>query len=1017
VRTFARIRQIQREPLEAAALFAVGIVLLYGDVVFLGFSLSPALYIRVGVVPYAPYGYHGRASVYSIWMDALASGAQNWPVYVLISKVIASGVLPLWNPFQGGGAPLAADVSWSTYFPLDLLNYLLPNQYWDFVWLLKLWAAAFLCYEFTKSLGLGHVASLGAGFAYSLSGAFIFYPFLPWTNVAVMTPALLFAAKKCFDHPLRADSLALGGAVFAFSLLGAHIEALTIQFLFVGMFVVFEAMTRQKGKLKGILSWVAVLLLGFGLASFFLFPVFEYVQLAFLGHTANVGIRSVSNDGNPVIWWVSLFIPYFYGFLQTYPYQNLRDVFFWDISPGYLGITVFFLSVLPLLSIRYGSWKCAAKKYYVFFLSAAVLVLMKIFGVPPLNLIGYLPVLMYVIFSRYSGSVLAMSFAVSCAFGLEVIGTSTVRNWVRPLLFVLVGIALGIVLTVPFPVSPNSRFFPVSVAYLGAGMLFLVLAAFTVKRGGSQGPKILVALVLLELASYVPRGLSVTFEAARVLVLLGGAFMVVSLCITRGGQELMQSLCRILPRVITKKRLLGSIIIAVLIVQFVIASASPSGLPNRYDPYVEAPFVRFLQQNVGYQRVYSLDGAFFPSVAGIFQIESLGTFSGLMPADFRNFSLENLDPGAIATNFVGNAWNRNESISPAVEIHQNLASYSLLGVKYFVTAGTDLAVVRQISIVPVNAIAIKLAPIGPNNVSTQFLTDVPFDGIIIEFGTYGHPSVGSVTLKLDSIPENLSYHRESNISAASIHGGVSYLFPFPLVNTTKRTLFELQLSQSDTDVTNEVAVAWWPQLTTNTHLAITEGSLNIPLSLVLRDPNMSTYMPIVYQDSNVTIYQNLKVFPRAFLAEGVIVASDEGDAVQRTKELGWSTRDTVVIDGGNGSIPLQSNTKNASMDSGNAQITQYGTNQVNITVEATRQSFLVLTDVYYPGWTAFIDGAQTPIYRAYGVVRAIFVPQGIHQVVYKYEPESFKEGSAISLVSVVILLGLVIRMKRRSRKS
>lgn len=970
------------------------------------------------MVPYFPYGYHGRAAVYSVWMDALASGAQNWPVYVLISKIIASGNVPLWNPFQGAGAPLAADVSWSTYFPLDLLYYFLPNQYWDLVWLLKLWTAAFLCYEFTKSLGLGHVASIGAGFAYSLSGAFIFYPFMPWTNVAVMTPALLLAAKKCFDHPLRAGSVALGAVAFAFSLLGAHIEALTIQFLFVGMFVIFEAFTRGKGRLKGIVSWVAVILLGLGLASFFIFPVFEYVQLAFLGHGANVGLRSVADDGNPIIWWVTLFIPYFYGFLQTYPYPNLRQVFFWDISPGYLGATVFFLSVLPVLAIRFRSWGFAAKKYYAFFLAAAVLALMKIFGLPPLNLIGYLPVLMYVIFSRYSGSVSAMSFAIACAFGLEVIGTSAVRDWLRPLIFVLAAIGAGIILTVPFPASPHGRYFPVSVAYLAAGTFYLVSAAFAAKRGGPQGQKILIVLVLLELASYIPRGLAVTFEAVRVIVLLGGAFIVVSLCMTRTGQDFLVSVSRVLLQAITRKRLLGIIIVSVLIAQFVVAAASPSGLPNRYDPYTNAPFVTFLQQNVGYQRVYSFDGAFFPSVAGIFQIESLGTFSGLMPADYRTFSLENLDPGAVATNLVGNAWNRNLSISPAVEIHQNLASYSLLGVKYFVTAGTDLSIVNQVSIVPVDITQIKLASIGPNIVSTQFSTDIPFDGIILEFGTYGHPSIGSVTLKLDSTSGTVSYHRESNVSASSIHGGVSYLFPFPLVNMTKRTNFDLSLSQSDTDITNQVAVTWWPQLTSNPHLAINEGSLNIPLSLVLRDPNFTSYLPIVYQDSNVTIYRNLKAFPRTFLAASVMVATDEQDAVHKTSGLLWGTRNTVVVEGGNSSFPLQSSTTNTTTISGRAEITQYATNQVSIDVDAPKASWLVLTDVYYPGWSAFIDGAQTPIYRAYGVVRAIQVSPGIHQVVFRYNPESFKEGSEISLVSLIVLLGLVvIHVNKRFRKS
>ena len=58
-------------------------------------------------------------------------------------------------------------------------------------------------------------------------------------------------------------------------------------------------------------------------------------------------------------------------------------------------------------------------------------------------------------------------------------------------------------------------------------------------------------------------------------------------------------------------------------------------------------------------------------------------------------------------------------------------------------------------------------------------------------------------------------------------------------------------------------------------------------------------------------------------------------------------------------------------------------------------SILVLTDIYYPGWKAFIDETETKIYRADGLVRAVFIPEGQHTIEFVYQPESYYNGIII----------------------
>ena len=60
--------------------------------------------------------------------------------------------------------------------------------------------------------------------------------------------------------------------------------------------------------------------------------------------------------------------------------------------------------------------------------------------------------------------------------------------------------------------------------------------------------------------------------------------------------------------------------------------------------------------------------------------------------------------------------------------------------------------------------------------------------------------------------------------------------------------------------------------------------------------------------------------------------------------------------------------------------------RVVIDVETDFDGYLFLSDAYYPGWHATIDGAPTTIYRADIMFRAVFVPAGAHEIVYTYDP-------------------------------
>jgi len=345
-----------------------------------------------------------------------------------------------------------------------------------------------------------------------------------------------------------------------------------------------------------------------------------------------------------------------------------------------------------------------------------------------------------------------------------------------------------------------------SVAYLMLSMLFLFMSYIMASTGGINTAKALVVLIILELVCYIPMSLPVAYEAGRVAVCLGAAIIVV--LYSRGFRLPVVSIMarRILPlEKLSIEHVCALMLVTALILQFGVAAISPVGLPNRYDAFTEAPYIAFLKNNIGDQRVYSLDGVLFPPVAGVFSIQNLGIFSAFMPSSFQTFSQTNLDRGAATSTLVGNAWGRIETTSPSAEIHDNLEFYSLLGVKYFVTKYTDLSIAREIVLQPEIEGSHSWAPLGNNSVSTQFVTDMSFDGILVRIGTYDRMNSGDVILVLDSVPNNATFHRESRINAESIANGAPNMFTFTEVKVTNKTEFRITLSQSDTRQGNEVA--------------------------------------------------------------------------------------------------------------------------------------------------------------------------------------------------------------------
>ena len=93
---------------------------------------------------------------------------------------------------------------------------------------------------------------------------------------------------------------------------------------------------------------------------------------------------------------------------------------------------------------------------------------------------------------------------------------------------------------------------------------------------------------------------------------------------------------------------------------------------------------------------------------------------------------------------------------------------------------------------------------------------------------------------------------------------------------------------------------------------------------------------------------------------------------------------------------------------------------VSITVDAPRPGFVLVNEIYYPGWVATVDGAPASILRANALVRAVWVEGGKHRIVMEFRPWQPRVLEPLALVALGSLLAFAFArtlIARRTRET
>lgn len=164
----------------------------------------------------------------------------------------------------------------------------------------------------------------------------------------------------------------------------------------------------------------------------------------------------------------------------------------------------------------------------------------------------------------------------------------------------------------------------------------------------------------------------------------------------------------------------------------------------------------------------------------------------------------------------------------------------------------------------------------------------------------------------------------------------------------------------------------------------------------------------VTEFDGIEVYQNTKALPRAYVVGAVTEMPDPESIFDALKREDF-VPGTVVYT----AEPPQAVLPKSPGVAGTAEVLSYTPNRVEIRAVAERPAALVLSDAYYPGWRASINGAAKAIFPAYHVFRAVLIPAGESTVVFEYFPQSLEIGLALSVVGMLLGSLLAVWSLRR----
>jgi len=168
---------------------------------------------------------------------------------------------------------------------------------------------------------------------------------------------------------------------------------------------------------------------------------------------------------------------------------------------------------------------------------------------------------------------------------------------------------------------------------------------------------------------------------------------------------------------------------------------------------------------------------------------------------------------------------------------------------------------------------------------------------------------------------------------------------------------------------------------------------------VAKDP---VELPRVWDDGTYAIHEYRGALPRVFLSTDIRVIAKDRDLLAALFHPDTDIGKTIFLEE---NPPIGIRNSDAT---GSAAIVAVTPNRVTVKTAAVEDAILFLSDAYYPGWIAAIDGKKARVFRADYAFRAVPIPKGTHTVEFRFEPISWRTGLTGTLLGALGIVGFLV---------
>ncbi len=910
----------------------------------------------------------------------LAPG-DGWPqifgIRLLIGQMIRDGQLPLWNPYVFAGMPLLAGIiNGALYPPTWLFAVFSPQTAMNVMVITTYHIALIGTYFYARRIGANRTGAIVAGVAFTFGGYMVTH--LGHTDriaAAAWLPWILLAVEELYLR-WRWRWVSLGALFIALQVFAGEPQMTCYSAIVVGAYGIFSLTLRpaEESRLRFLAGAMAMSVCGVLLSMILLLPAGEMLRF---GERAAIDYEYFSQFSFPPRQVFSLLAPYFFGGASLDPYR----VSYWGAwnlteTCGYAGTAALLLALIAVISQASAG---SRNRLIWFWALCAIGALLLAFG-------SHLPfgihrllyeVPVYKLFRASGRHLFEFNFAIGILAGLGVtVLTRMERRAARRAMFsglALMSLAMTaavvvycffderLVSRIPLPPAAGSLanpdiFVPVVFFIFGAAALLIHSRRWSRVSGGA-----LASLLFLDLMAFG------FFYEWRLI-----DFDVQAKLADPPSVKFIKSREPDLNSFRTISHTAGNPFVG------------NTDLLN----YPNVSIARGLQSVNGYDplRLWRM-----AEIVGTMTLDGYVAEANTFTSAHQGLNLLNAKyllydaPGVVATNRI---------TIEDVEFGDPPMGFMMTpGVRTQIDQqgmATELVVITSMG----------NSDVVPNNTPVVSVRIHTADNKVIVREILAGRDTSEWAYDREDVKAKIRHDRARVIESWDVVGfqGHRYIARLTFPRSNVRSV-GLEYLLRDSGITIHRASLY----DSETKSSVLLNNLSLPPE---RWREIASF-------GSVMLYENQKAMPRAWFAPRVAIMPSvdvlETIKSSRTKDDSeFNPSETVLLEseifGSRYLKFLEGDPSTASAPKGAVKITRYEPQRIELQTSNQRTEFLVLSEIYYRGWEAWIDGQRTPVERVNYTLRGIIVAAGEHRIEFAFRAPSFRNGAVYSLLGIVVLL-------------